>query len=160
MKTTLISMNQPLEDKLRNHEPLNLKSEGERRIANFLEANSIKYQYEPALLINSDKKPRIWYPDFYLPEFATYIEYFGLVGKQNYDDGVERKENQYSKAGLAVIPVYPWTFSENWEGYIMNELERITIDRYKNLKSKPYWASHPNNTREYAGHHHRTADHY
>jgi len=82
------------------------------------------------------------------------------VGKQNYDDGVERKQNQYSNAGLAVIPVYPWTFSENWEGYIMNELERITIDRYKNLKSKPYWASHPNNTRAYAGHHQRITDHY
>ena len=153
-------MNQTLENKISNPKHINLRSEGERRIANFLEDNSIKYQYEPALLINSEQKPRIWYPDFYLPEFATYIEYFGLVGNQNYDDGVKRKETLYSKEGLAVIPIYPWTFSGNWEGHIMNELERITIHRYKNLMTKPYWTSHNNNTREHSRYHQRIPNHY
>ena len=153
-------MNQTLEHKLRNPEHTNLRSEGERRIAYFLEANSIKYQYEPALLINSDQKPRIWYPDFYLPEFTTYIEYFGLVGKQNYDDGIKRKETLYAKTGLEVIPVYPWTFSGDWEGHIMNELERITIHRYKSLMTKPYWAGHPNNTPEHTRYHQRIPTHY
>ena len=145
-------MNQTLEHKLREHP--NLKFEGERRIAYFLEGNSIKYHYEPGLLINSDEKPRIWYPDFYLPEFGAYIEYFGLVGRQNYDEGIKRKESLYSEAGLAVIPVYPWTFSENWEGYIMNELERITIHRYRSLMAKPYWTlqnNDPNHTRYHQG---------
>ena len=139
-------MNQTLEHKLRQEHP-NLKSEGERRIAYFLEGNSIKYHYEPGLLINSDEKPRIWYPDFYLPEFGAYIEYFGLVGRQNYDKGIKRKETLYSKTGLAVIPVYPWTFSGNWQEYIMEELERITIGRYKNLMDKPYWSQHKSATR-------------
>jgi hypothetical protein len=153
-------MNQTLENKISNANHANLKSEGERRIANFLEANSIKYQYEPALLINSDQKPRIWYPDFYLPEFAAYIEYYGLAGKQNYDDGVKRKETQYSKAGLAVIPIYPWTFSENWEGYILNELERVTIDRYRNLMAKPYWAARQNNNPNHARYRQGSTSHY
>ena len=143
-------MNQTLEHKVTNQEHPNLKSEGERRIAYFLKNNSIKYQYEPALLINSDNKPRIWYPDFYLPEFAAYIEYFGLVGNQNYDDGIKRKETLYSKERLAVIPVYPWTFNENWEGYIMNELERITTHRYKSLMTKPYWTTHQKNNPNHA----------
>ncbi|NIO22376.1 MAG: hypothetical protein GTN76_17035, partial [Candidatus Aenigmarchaeota archaeon] len=88
------------------------------------------YHYEPGVLVNSVyEKPRIWYPDFYLPEFGAYIEYFGLVGKQNYDGGIKTKEDAYSKTGLEVIPVYPWTFAGNWQGYIMKELEQITIRR-------------------------------
>jgi len=120
--------------------PPALKSEGESKIARFLEENSIKYHYEPGLLIYYPRdKPRIWYPDFYLPEFGTYIEYFGLSGKQQYDQGIRVKESIYSKMGLSVIPVYPWTFAENWEGYIMNELKRKTVDSFNNLMSKPYW---------------------
>ena len=142
-------MYQSLENKLREQGHSNLKSEGERRIADFLESNSIKYHYEPPLLITSTcGKPRIWYPDYYLPEFGAYIEYFGLVGRQNYDEGIKAKETLYSKTGLAVIPVYPWTFNGNWQEYLMKELERITISRYESLKAKPYWsqrrpATHP-----------------
>ena len=153
-------MNQTLEHKLRDQEHPSLRSEGERRIAYFLEANSIKYHYEPSLLINIDNKPRIWYPDFYLPEFSAYIEYFGLAGKQNYDDGIKRKETLYSKAGLSVISVYPWTFTEKWQEYIMKELESITLHRYKNLMTKPYWTRHQNNTPEHTRYHQRITNHY
>ena len=84
-----------LEDRLIGQGSLKFKSEGERRIADFLESNSIKYHYEPPLLINSASgKPRIWYPDYYLPEFSAYIEYYGLVGRQNYDEGI--KANPFS----------------------------------------------------------------
>ena len=144
---TPLSMKQTLEHKLGNQGPPSLKSEGERRIANFLESNSIKYHYEPALLINpANQKPRIWYPDFYLPEISAYIEYFGLVGRQNYDKGIKTKETVYSKTGLAVIPVYPWTFAGDWQEYIMKELERITVRRYENLMAKPYWSQHKSAT--------------
>lgn len=143
----LFSMNPTLEHKLRDQGPPDLKSEGERRIADFLESNSIKYHYEPGLLISSVYgKPRIWYPDFYLPEVGAYLEYYGLVGRQNYDEGIKRKETLYSKTGLEVIPVYPWTFNGNWQEYIMKELERITINRYENLMAKPYWSQHKSAT--------------
>ncbi len=130
-----------LENMIQDKKYTKLKSEGERRIAYFLDTNLIKYQYEPGLLVNASKnQPRIWYPDFHLPEFATYIEYYGLAGRANYDRGIKRKEAVYSKMGLDVIPVYPWTFAENWKGYIMNELEQTTTRRYRHLKEKPYWS--------------------
>jgi hypothetical protein len=136
-------MDQTLEHKIKHQGGRNFKSEGERRIAVFLESNSIKYHYEPPLLINPTcGKPRIWYPDYYLPEFGAYIEYFGLVGRANYDEGIKRKETQYSKTGIAVIPVYPWTFAGNWHEYIMKELEQITLRRYEKLMGKPYWSQH------------------
>jgi hypothetical protein len=130
-----------LENILKDKRSPNFKSEGERRIAYFLQNNSIRYQYEQGVLVNSPyDKPRIWYPDFYLPEFGSYIEYYGLVGKQNYDRGIKTKEAVYSKMGLDVIPVYPWTFADNWQGYIMKELERVTSQRYRSLMTKPYWS--------------------
>ena len=117
------------------------KSEGERRIARFLDDNAIRYHYEPGVLVKPyDDKPRIWYPDFHLPEFAAYIEYFGLIGKQNYDEGVKTKLSTYRQMGLDVIPIYPWTFTDNWQAYIMTELERTTLHRYNCLKSKKYWS--------------------
>jgi len=117
------------------------KSEGERRIAYFLDSNSIKYHYEPGILVQStEKKPRIWYPDFHLPEFNIYIEYYGLVGNQNYDIGIKTKESVYSKMGLDVVSLYPWMFNENWQGYIMKEIKRTTTRRHRNLMAKPYWS--------------------
>ena len=123
------------------------KSEGERRIAYFLDTNSIKYQYESGLLVNAaEEKPRIWYPDFYLPEFGSYIEYYGLAGRKNYDRGIKTKEQIYSKMGLDVISVYPWMFAENWQDYIMKELKRSSIRKYRNLKAKPYWSKQKTGT--------------
>ena len=87
-----------------------------------------------------ENKPRIWYPDFYLPEFGTYIEYYGLKGKRNYDSGIKRKETTYAKMGLDVIPIYPWTFSEDWKGYIMKGIKQGVALRYHKLMSKPYWS--------------------
>lgn len=117
------------------------KSEGERRIAYFLDDNSIRYQYEPGILVQTSyDKTRIWYPDFYLPEFSSYIEYFGMVGKEGYNDGIKTKLSTYQQMGMDVIPVYPWTFSGDWHRYIMDKLESTTLRRYNNLKTKKYWS--------------------
>ena len=140
-------MDHKLEDVINGEKRPNFKSKGERRIAYFLDVNSIKYQYEPGILVNAaEDKPRIWYPDFYLPEFGTYIEYYGLAGQKDYDQGIKVKQTAYSKMGMEVVSVYPWMFSENWQDYIMNELERSTIRKYKSLKSKPYWSEQKNRT--------------
>jgi hypothetical protein len=129
-----------LENRLGNLSVPEFKSKGERKIAYFLDQNDIKYQYEPAVLVRADQeKQRIWYPDFYLPEFKMYIEYFGMIADQNYARGVKTKQAVYSKAGHDVISIYPWMLKENWQGYIMQQLEKGTILRYRNLMTKPYW---------------------
>lgn len=136
-------MDDKIEDIIANETKPKFKSEGERRIAYFLDKNLIKYLYEPGVLVNSvEQKPRIWYPDFYLPELGTYIEYYGLAGQQNYDQGLKAKQSAYSKMGFEVISVFPWMIKQNWQKYIMKELERNTVRRYKNLTAKPYWSHH------------------
>jgi hypothetical protein len=143
-------MNWKLEDRVSEGKRPKFKSQGERRIAYFLDDNSIKYLYEPGVLVNSeDEKPRIWYTDFYLPEFGAYIEYYGMAGGKNYDRGIKAKQSVYSKMGMEVISVYPWMFAENWQKYIMKELERSTLRRYKNLTAKLYRTQHRSTPHRY-----------
>ena len=123
-----------------NTSSIQFKSRGERKIANFLEENDIKYKYEAGVMIyQTEDLPRIWYPDFNLPEFSTYIEYYGMVGNPDYDRGIKVKETAYTHMGLSVIPVYPHMFSENWQGYIIKELKNNIENQYKKLMEKPYW---------------------
>jgi hypothetical protein len=143
-------MNKIIEDIVTDKKNLKFKSEGERRIAYLLNSNSIKYLYEPGVLVNSEgEKPRIWYPDFYLPELGTYIEYYGLAGREKYDRGIKAKQSVYSKMGMEVISVYPWMFAENWQKYIIKELERSTLRRYKSLTTKLYGTQHRSNAHRY-----------
>lgn len=118
------------------------KSMGERKIAYFLENNNIKYRYESGVLIyQEENKPRIWYPDFTLPEFSTYIEYYGMVGNPDYDRGIKAKEKAYCDMGLSVIPVYPKMFNKNWQGYILNEIKRKVQRQYNKISSIYFKAS-------------------
>ena len=136
-----IFMGNGLEGKVNQGDRNRYKSEGERKIADFLGCNNIRYLYEAPVLINSyDSKARIWYPDFYLPEFKTYIEYYGLAGDPNYDLGIKKKELSYQKSEMDVISLYPRMFRKDWRGYIMQELENNILRRYHDLMAKPYWS--------------------
>ena len=130
-----------LEDFLKeNNSSAQFKSRGERKIAGFLEENDINFKYESGVLIyQSENMPRIWYPDFFLSEFSTYIEYYGMVGDPDYDRGIKVKETAYAQMGLSVIPVYPHMFSEGWQNYIMKEIKRNIESQYKTLMNKPFW---------------------
>jgi hypothetical protein len=131
-----------LENRIDHGNSQKYKSRGERKIAYFLDQCAIRYRYEPAVLVHSNGgKQRIWYPDFYLTEFKTYIEYFGMVGDQQYDKGTRVKQSIYKKDGIDAISIYPWMFKENWQGYIMQQLERKTLERYRKLMEKPYWSA-------------------
>jgi hypothetical protein len=134
-------MRNGLEGKINQGDRNRYKSEGERNIAHFLGYNNIRYLYEAPVLIHSyDSKARIWYPDFYLPEFKTYIEYYGLTGDPDYDLGTKKKELSYQKSGIDVISIYPQMFKKNWRGYIMKELENNILERYHDLMAKPFWS--------------------
>ena len=59
-----------------------VKSYGEMEIANFLTQNGIQYIYEQPYEIDTrTSKYGQYYPDFYLPEYKIYIEYFGINRK-------------------------------------------------------------------------------
>ena len=56
-----------------------VKSYGEKMVADYFFKNNIRYQYEqPA---RSRNGRRISRPDFYLPDFEVYVEYWGMAAK-------------------------------------------------------------------------------
>jgi len=130
-------MGNNLESKI-NHN-YEYKSTGERRIAEILNKYGIDFKYESPVLINDDQdKQRIWYPDFYLPEYGIYIENYGIENTPTYDNGIIKKQQVYRKMGLPVIPVMPSNNHSDLEGYIINEIYRFNKSRYSNARAQVY----------------------
>ncbi len=53
-----------------------VRSYGEQKIANYLYDNGIEFSYEKEILV-FEKEGQICVPDFYLPQFRYYLEYYG-----------------------------------------------------------------------------------
>ena len=107
-----------------------VKSYGELYIANFLTQNQIKYIYEcPYKFDTNTEKYGQYNPDFYLPEFDVYIEYFGidrqgnvpkyftgrdgLTASQAYNASIEWKRNIHKQNGTSMIECYSYEMFED-----------------------------------------------
>lgn len=80
-----------------------VQSDGERRIAELLHARCIAYRYDERIRIVEGSAIR---PDFYLPEFDVYIEYWGM-DTLDYKIGMLKKQKLYQQEGKRLISLYP-----------------------------------------------------
>ncbi len=80
-----------------------VQSKGEKDIAEWLSANNIKYRYDERIRIIEGYAVR---PDFYLPEFDLYIEYWGM-DTLDYKIGMLKKQKVYQMTEKRVISLYP-----------------------------------------------------
>lgn len=80
-----------------------VQSKGERLIADYLYAQGIAYRYDERFRIIEGFAIR---PDFYLPEFDLYIEYWGM-DTADYRIGMLMKQKLYQQEGKRLISVYP-----------------------------------------------------
>lgn len=80
-----------------------VQSDGERRIADWLAAHRVAYRYDARLRLIEGFQVR---PDFYLPEYDVYIEYWGL-DTPRYKAGMYLKQDLYMHAGKRLISLYP-----------------------------------------------------
>ena len=76
-----------------------VQSIGEKRIAEFLEREGIAFIYDERFRIAEGDLIR---PDFYLPEFDLYIEYFGM-DTPDYLARAEKKRILYQRVGKKLI---------------------------------------------------------
>jgi len=112
------------------------KSKGERKIAAFLDSLNIQYTYQPAVLVQDQEYQRIWYPDFGLPKYSIFIEYFGMENDPVYDERTKHKLEAYRKSEIDVISVYPSHLAGNYERYILQEILRTMSHRLSDLEQK------------------------
>ena len=78
-----------------------VQSWGEKRIAEFLEQEGIAYEYDERYRISGADTIR---PDFYLPEFDVYIEYYGM-NTPEYNANRRRKHVLYQRAAKKLVSI-------------------------------------------------------
>lgn len=80
-----------------------VQSAGERLVAEELAALGLAYRYDHRFRIVKGYAIR---PDFYLPEFDLYIEYWGLEDNLDYQIGMLEKKQLYQQAGKKLVSLY------------------------------------------------------
>ncbi len=146
---------------LKLNQPVTLKGEvvksyGEMDIANFLYENGIRYEYEKEYEIDTRTAEKaMYYPDFYLPDYRIYIEYFGINeagevpsyysakdGKnasQLYRESMEWKRKTHKKHGTKLIECFSY---ERTKGELLSNLEKNLKEagvEFKPISSNDLW---------------------
>ena len=106
------------------------RSKGEKRIAEFLQEQGIQFDYESPIFVKDDAGLlRIWYPDFQLGGGKVLLEYFGMEGDSNYDEGVKKKKDVYKENGYKVIAVGPEIFkNRNWKSKLLDIIDEGLVE--------------------------------
>lgn len=114
-----------------------VKSYGEMDIANFLLQNGVRYIYEEPYKIDTRTSEYGQYkPDFYLPDYGIYIEYFGIdkngevplyfqgtdgmTATQTYQRSMEWKRALHRENGTVMIECYAY---EKFDGELLDRLK-------------------------------------
>ena len=115
-----------------------VKSYGELDIANFLAQNGIEYCYEPAYPVDTrTAEYGQYYPDFFLPAYNLYIEYFGInrngevpsyfSGKNRkgasdvYQESMDWKRQLHTENGTVMIECFAY---DKFSGELLHLLEK------------------------------------
>lgn len=80
-----------------------MRSKSEKWIADALFLHSIPYVYEKSLDIGK----YTFKPDFYLPEFDIYLEFYGLISDTEYNRTHKWKKKMYGRHKIRCVPIYP-----------------------------------------------------
>lgn len=127
-----------------------VKSYGEMDIANFLTQNGIEYVYEcPYKTDTRDSNYGQYKPDFYLPEYDIYIEYFGINHKgevpsyfvgsngmtatQTYQASMQWKRETHKKNNTVMIECFAY---EKFDGRLLETLKSKLENHAVVLKPK------------------------
>ena len=127
-----------------------VKSYGEMDIANFLAQNGIQYIYEHPYEIDTRTSEYGQYnPDFYLPEYDIYIEYFGvnkngevpsyfkgangMTATQTYQASMKWKRETHSANDTVLIECYAY---EKFDGVLLENLKEELIEKDVKLTPK------------------------
>lgn len=88
-------------------------SNQERQVGEYFKRKKIKFHLHPTLKFPS----KLWFfdnpfkkvklkPDFYLPEYDIYVEYWGLMDNEKYKSTHDKKMKIYRENGIRIISLY------------------------------------------------------
>jgi len=131
-----------------------VRSKAEQKVADYLTSQGIPYQYEKTARTNGIiLKEKISKPDFFLPDYGIYIEYWGLLHaddartRKGYKRGMRWKTAQYRKNKIRFISLYPdnldnldWVFRTRFRevaGFDLPKRNGLPTSRYCTCCGKP-----------------------
>tara|TARA_Y100000310_G_scaffold306813_1_gene348313 strand:+ start:435 stop:1010 length:576 start_codon:yes stop_codon:yes gene_type:complete len=90
-------------------------SPDEKKIADYFKRKNVAFEHHPTI-----KVERFWWkisipfgsikiePDFYLPEFDVYVEYWGMINDPRYKkEQYDKKKKLYKDNDLDMLSLYP-----------------------------------------------------
>lgn len=105
-------------------------TKAENTVSDFLKSKGIYWVFEsPVFVLDDMNRPRVWSPDFYLPDLGVYIE----VACDRANRGYEYREEVYEKNKIPVIFVEPYD-DKYWRNNMLNEIMDIHQQRWEILK--------------------------
>lgn len=109
-----------------------VRSRSEQRIADYFDCIPLRYEYERELVA------RFWIftrtigrPDFYLPDYDVYVEYWGMLEVENdsdrkkYERSMRYKLTRYHRLGINIISLYPRDLP-NLDGNFRERFKKLT----------------------------------
>ncbi|MCD6287485.1 MAG: hypothetical protein J7M12_00075 [Candidatus Hydrogenedentes bacterium] len=105
-------------------------SYGEKQVARMLSRYRIQYEYEYPMAVRDRGKVRVWYPDFWLPDYGIAIEYVGGISSADYIAGVAHKRAVYEAAGIPCIFVEHDMLRGNWPDQIAKQIRCVLKERF------------------------------
>lgn len=102
-----------------------VKSIGEKTIADYFDRNRINYVYEQRDISG------YFLPDFYLPDFNIYVEYWGLANaddewtRNKYVRHMKRKMAIYHRNNVRFVSIYPHNI-ENLDWVFRTKFRQVT----------------------------------
>ena len=104
-----------------------VKSRAEQTIADYFTRNGIRYEYERGVQTNAlIFKTTFARPDFYLPDYNVYVEFWGLAdASRNYERTMKWKMAQYHRNRINFISLYPRNL-DNLDWIFRTKFKQVT----------------------------------
>lgn len=89
-------------------------SNSEKMIADYFKAKSVKFYLHPQVkvptkiwFLDNPFKKRILKPDFFLPQYNAFVEYWGRLDDEDYRKKTELKKKSYEENDIEFISLTP-----------------------------------------------------
>ena len=93
----------------------------EKEVAKYLHSINLYWIFEHPIFVQDEKnRPRVWTPDFYLPELGIHIE---VCGKER--ECYSYREKIFKKNRVQIIFIHQYKDSDSWKKFLVHEISRI-----------------------------------
>lgn len=103
-------------------------SEGELAVCNYVNNLGLWWQYEQPVFVYDEKdRPRVWCPDFFVPQLGIYIEVMG------YDKGrYDYRRDIYQRNQISIIFINPR--SNGWRDELKSQMFQLHQTRWEFIR--------------------------